>query len=1174
MEPFNITFKAFKWDLTNYKNLDNSDDTIIYITGLTKKSESVIVRISDFKPDIYIELDSKIKWDNSKIQIFLSYLKTIGISYIKYKFIDSNLIYYYKKGNFLRLWFNNKKQFKNLETIFKKEIYISGIGTNKLKFIVHEQEAEPELKLQALLNIKPCDYINVKGTIDNFSLAKYSINASYTDIKSVKENFQVNPLIISYDIECVSDDPSGNTFSDPEKKNHPIICICCTVARLNDDEKEWKYYALINAEGERNVESIKDIENCEIINFDNEKKLILGFIEFHKRIKSDLILGYNTLCFDDNYIIERAKIHNISLQLKKMGKIKTENCEPKKRIWSSSAYKDQSFNYIDLQGVLHIDLFPAITKDNPTLNSYNLDYVSEIFLGEHKDDLTAKEMTILYYTAGSKGMKKIVKYCIQDTKLPLKLFIKLKYWIGLCEMSNVFIVQIFDLLTRGQQIRVYSQIYVKSKELNYVVNSKWSHYPEPTEKEKQYVGAKVQNPKAGYWEKVPTYDFQSLYPTSIIAYNICFSTYIKPDEKVDPNDCHTIHVKEHSGCQHDNSERKTKVKKIICNEYFVRFWKAEIKKGLVPLILQNLLDARAATRAEIKTYPDKDPYIHVLDKRQNGYKIAANSMYGGYGSDYSFTPFYPAAAATTAIGRISIEKAINYILQNWKDAVLVYGDSVTFDTPIFTNNGILPISEIGKDIDWSINNDFKPIFLEPINSEMEYLAIDDGPEAVLAARYIVNSNTRWQKESKNLENWQVWTDLGWQTIKKIIRHYTNKKIYKITTTRGIVCVTQDHSLLDDQLNEIKPIKLKIGDKLLYSKLPINHNANNLPAIVKNIECLGRTNNYVYDLETECGRFQAGYNFDGNGIGELIVKNTDSCMLHFTSCKTINDAFTRAKIVQKEINGLFPKPMFINLEKIYLQYFILSKKRYVGYYLESPDQLKPKMDKKGVVIKRRDNCEFLRDVYTKLIDFIMDKVSKNTIYSYLGKQFDLLLNGGISIEKLIITKSIKSDYKQKIIQYSLERKLIKEWKNAELILQTFPKFDKKEFDRCVLFEKEYFGFIWICKNTLPHLAVANKMRKRGKYVASGTRIKYIFIETNCKKDPQYLKAEDPDYYLENKDTLKIDYLYYLEKQCITPIDEVLEVKFGVKNFLDNFYKLYKKGLIKNVENHFKPQFLIN
>jgi len=123
MEPFNITFKAFKWDLPDYKNLDSDDDTIIYITGLTEKSESVIVRISDFKPDIYIELDSKIKWDMGKIQIFLSYLKTIGINYIKYKFIDSKLIYYYKKCKFLRLWFNNKKNFKNIQNAFKK-IYI------------------------------------------------------------------------------------------------------------------------------------------------------------------------------------------------------------------------------------------------------------------------------------------------------------------------------------------------------------------------------------------------------------------------------------------------------------------------------------------------------------------------------------------------------------------------------------------------------------------------------------------------------------------------------------------------------------------------------------------------------------------------------------------------------------------------------------------------------------------------------------------------------------------------------------------------------------------------------------------------------------------------------------------------------------------------------------------
>ena len=95
MEQTTLIFKAFKWDLPSYKNFEFDDDTIIYITGLTKKSESVIVRISDFKPDLYIELDSSIKWDSGKIQIFLSYLKTIGINYVKYSFIDSNFCLLY-----------------------------------------------------------------------------------------------------------------------------------------------------------------------------------------------------------------------------------------------------------------------------------------------------------------------------------------------------------------------------------------------------------------------------------------------------------------------------------------------------------------------------------------------------------------------------------------------------------------------------------------------------------------------------------------------------------------------------------------------------------------------------------------------------------------------------------------------------------------------------------------------------------------------------------------------------------------------------------------------------------------------------------------------------------------------------------------------------------------------
>jgi hypothetical protein len=65
----------------------------------------------------------------------------------------------------------------------------------------------------------------------------------------------------------------------------------------------------------------------------------------------------------------------------------------------------------------------------------------------------------------------------------------------------------------------------------------------------------------------------------------------------------------------------------------------------------------------------------------------------------------------------------------------------------------------------------------------------------------------------------VWTSSGWKKLIRVIKHYTNKKIYRIRTKLGIVDVTEDHSLLNENKKEIKPENLKINvDKLLHHNI--------------------------------------------------------------------------------------------------------------------------------------------------------------------------------------------------------------------------------------------------------------------------------------------------------------------------------------------------------------------
>jgi DNA polymerase I len=209
---------------------------------------------------------------------------------------------------------------------------------------------------------------------------------------------------------------------------------------------------------------------------------------------------------------------------------------------------------------------------------------------------------------------------------------------------------------------------------------------------------------------------------------------------------------------------------------------------------------------------------------------------------------------------------------------------------------------------------------------------------------------------------------------------------------------------------------------------------------------------------------------------------------------------------------------MEMEKIYSKYFLLSKKRYVGFIVDESGKV-IKEDKKGVVTKRRDGCGYLRKMFNELMKMVMDKRSKGEVYRMLYNYIHKLTIGEVELDDLILVKGLKDNYKNL---------------------------------------------------NLPHVRVGEKMKERGKYVTPGTRISYVFIETESTKDPQYVKAEDPEYVLASG--LKIDYLYYIEKQLINPIDEVLEVKFQLKGVLKNMYSLMKKGEF-NVKDYFIAKFKV-
>jgi len=645
--------------------------TIIRIYGLDKKNRSVCVKIPDFLVYLYLELPEKteegtsINWRNNLyVNLISSKIdQAVGNEFTpieKYFELKQRLYYAnmsndkHRKFPFFMCKFSSEDDKKGFMYKIRRPIK-TDIGT--IRFRIHEQNIEPIFQFICKKDISTAGWIKFGGEkIKNKeTLCDKEYVVSWRDVTRADDiEFVPKPIVMSMDIEV----NSSNVNMMPKASNpkDKIFQISAVLHCTGKDKFDKYLLSLGDPDQEETGNEVT------ILRFKTEDDLLVGYSKFIREKSPQIIIGYNIFGFDFGYMTDRAKdcIYDFDQQ----GYRKGVHSPDKKSSWSSSAYKNQDFRYLDAEGRLFIDLLPVVRRDYK-LNNYKLKTVAEHFLkNDLKDDLSVKGIFRCYRIGmkggekGAKALGRVGKYCVQDSLVVSRLFEVLQIWFGLTEMAKTCRVPIIYLYIKGQQIKVFSQIYKKCMDEDIVITS--SDYK--TSGIEKYEGATVVTPKWGVYDRVVPYDFTSLYPTTIIAYNIDYTTLVT-DDSIPDSECNIIEWKD----EEDN--------KI---EYRYRFLKSPI--GIVPSILKNLLDARNNTKSEIKelkkieqTEEVKTKLI-VLNKRQLSYKVSANSAYGAMGVKKGYIPFMPGAMCTTAQGRKSIRKAGN-VLQEYFGAELIYGDT-------------------------------------------------------------------------------------------------------------------------------------------------------------------------------------------------------------------------------------------------------------------------------------------------------------------------------------------------------------------------------------------------------------------------------------------------------------------------------------------------------------------
>ncbi|CEL61853.1 DNA polymerase delta subunit 1 [Rhizoctonia solani AG-1 IB] len=656
-----ITFQQIDVDM-----FPGATGMVFGLFGVTSEGHSVLAHVTHFLPYFYIAMPRG--YDPNEAHAFMDHLngQTAPGTVVKIEIIHKRSLWSYRlnaraedeTSPFLKIILSEARNVPKLIFYGHSRLFDRGEcnyqGLFNGPITTYESNMPFELRFMVDREIvgmnwveAPAGTYELRSNTQKISNCQIELNIRYDLIKSYPaegEWSKVAPLrILSFDIEC-----AGRKGIFPEASIDPVIQIA----------------NMVTVQGEsspfvRNVFTLDDcahIVGSDVISFKKEDAMLLAWRKFVEEVDPDVVIGYNIANFDLPYLLDRARaLKGASDGFPYLGRVKQYKTITKDTHFSSKAFGQRDSKETQLNGRLQLDMLQYMQREQK-LRSYTLNAVCAHFLGEQKEDVHHSVITDLQ-NGNAETRRRLAVYCLKDAYLPQRLMDKLMCFVNYTEMARVTGVPFNYLLQKGQQIKVISQLYRKANADGYVIpNMKAEGVDE------QYEGATVIEPKRGYYDvPIATLDFSSLYPSIMMAHNLCYTTLLYKET-----------IEQHGLVKGEDYIQTPN------NDFFVT---SKRRKGLLPTILEDLIAARKRAKADLKK--ETDPFKRaVLDGRQLALKISANSVYGFTGATVGRLPCLAISSSVTAYGREMIERTkheveTEYCINNGRehDAQVIYGDT-------------------------------------------------------------------------------------------------------------------------------------------------------------------------------------------------------------------------------------------------------------------------------------------------------------------------------------------------------------------------------------------------------------------------------------------------------------------------------------------------------------------
>ena len=581
-----------------------------------------------------------------KIQYDYSFKMISDKNYTKEEFekfmvhkLDNNFLYY-KKFKGYNLFEPNivegKATYKNVYQVFitdrllKKQIKMIEKHHNNL--VVEEDINYTPSKYQKDKNI----FLFQWNKINHSSLYITNVLKFSLDTEPLTPNFK----IICYDIETYYND---KIHDDYDKEHNDIIgsislkindektiCLITNLNNLYEDElkeldnenKDWIDEEEFKNKSQKKRKYINDIsnnifeyDNYILKTFKNEKDMINFFVKEYYN-NADVVYGYNNIEFDDKCI----KTRYLTLNKKEL-----KNNE----------------------SVMRYDLIQYIKSLPNNFNSYSLKEQLKIHLSEekiNKIDLSYSKINKLFNdyqeNQNLETMRELIIYNNRDVEATKKLEDKLSGFNNVLAISTISSVSINEFISTQISSILMKYIY------KILPGNKFIHNTNPNNS--TFEGAYTEFRQGGetFFKNVYPFDFKSLYPSTIIFYNL------SPDTIINKNNIDNYHEDIYT--------------KLTVDDEIYYFFKKEYFKGFLTELMQQLGNTRTNYKFLMKQNYKK---YHPL---QNAIKLMMNSIYGKLGQKIKGKNTFnisnrQLAETTTKMGRVNIkllQKLLNGVIPN------------------------------------------------------------------------------------------------------------------------------------------------------------------------------------------------------------------------------------------------------------------------------------------------------------------------------------------------------------------------------------------------------------------------------------------------------------------------------------------------------------------------------